>query len=102
VVDTAICEICQQDKETAEHVIMGCQFAKEFWAKIGFTLPFVSSGVVGDFKISQCQVSSFLPSKTPQCLRSPFVVGSSGSAGMRLSSCPKQQAIGSIWFNYEL
>jgi hypothetical protein len=31
VVYTAICEICQQDEEIAEHVIKGCPFAREFW-----------------------------------------------------------------------
>jgi hypothetical protein len=59
VVDTAVCEICQQDKEIVEHVIKGCPFVREFWAKIGFSFPFVSFGVVGDIYNVNC-LSSFL------------------------------------------
>ena len=70
VVDTAVCEICQE--EIAEHVIKGCPFAREFWAKIGFSLPFVSFWRGG--RHSQCQLSSFLPSEAPQYLRSPLLL----------------------------
>jgi hypothetical protein len=60
VVYTAICEICQQDEEIAEHVIKGCLFAREFWTKIGFSFPFVSFGAVGDIHSVNCPASLLL------------------------------------------
>jgi hypothetical protein len=38
LLDSAICEVCGQEEETADHVIMGCPFAEDFWGSIGFQL----------------------------------------------------------------
>ena len=87
VVDTAVCEICQE--EIAEHVIKGCPFAREFWAKIGFSLPFVSFGAVGDIHSVNC------PASFPQKHLSTFVAlccWQLRKRRMGLSSGPKQQA----------
>ena len=51
--DTAAYEVCAQVEETPEHVIMGCQFAKDFWQRIGLT-PLLSSGGLNDFHNVQC------------------------------------------------
>lgn len=31
-----LCAICNSDPETADHIISGCPFAKEFWRRIGW------------------------------------------------------------------
>jgi hypothetical protein len=36
VVDSATCEVCTSDDESAIHVIFECPFAKAFWISIGF------------------------------------------------------------------
>jgi hypothetical protein len=60
VVDTAVCGACAQMEETPEHVIMRCQFAKDFWQRIGLTPSLLSSGGLNDFHNVQC------PSNIPQ------------------------------------
>ena len=50
----AICEVCQQAEETADHVILGCPFACEFWDKIGLPLPSLSSGAISNIHGVQC------------------------------------------------
>jgi hypothetical protein len=60
VVDTAVCGVCAQMEETPEHVIMRCQFAKDFWQRIGLTPSLLSSGGLNDFHNVQC------PSNIPQ------------------------------------
>jgi hypothetical protein len=37
-VDSPICEICQCEDETPEHIIFGCHFAAAFWARLGIAL----------------------------------------------------------------
>lgn len=38
VVDDATCELCGQEDETANHIVFGCPFAREFWAALGFSI----------------------------------------------------------------
>ena len=52
--DNVVCEVCDQEGEIGAHVIMGGPFAKEFWARIGFPLPLVNSGMVGEIHNVQC------------------------------------------------
>jgi hypothetical protein len=33
VVESATCEVCNQEDETVDHIIWGCPFAKELWEK---------------------------------------------------------------------
>jgi len=48
IIDSAVCEVCEQEDESADHVIVGCPFAKEFWAKLGIDLPMDTSNVASD------------------------------------------------------
>ena len=48
IIDSAVCEVCEQEDESADHVIVGCPFAKEFWAKLGIDLPMDTSNVPSD------------------------------------------------------
>jgi hypothetical protein len=36
VLQDATCEVCHQDCETADHIISGCSFTRDFWAAIGW------------------------------------------------------------------
>jgi uncharacterized RDD family membrane protein YckC len=48
IVDTALCEVCGQHDETADHIIAGCPFARTFWAKLDFNLPLDCSTFLDD------------------------------------------------------
>jgi hypothetical protein len=37
--DEAGCEICGEALETADHIMFGCPFAKNFWSAVGWPLP---------------------------------------------------------------
>lgn len=38
IVSDAICEICSEAEETAEHIIFHCNIARNFWAAMGITV----------------------------------------------------------------
>ena len=60
IIDSAVCEVCEQEDESADHVIVGCPFAKEFWAKLGIDLPMDTSNVASDLhNIQRYAVGSF-------------------------------------------
>jgi hypothetical protein len=53
VLDSAVCEVCSSDDKTSEHVVFGCHFAKEFWEKLGFSLPVDYSALLDDLSSFQ-------------------------------------------------
>jgi len=61
MLDNAICEVCNQGDETAEHVVMDCPFAKEFWGAIGFHFPPDSSGLIS--QLHNLQRPTTIPQK---------------------------------------
>ena len=36
IVHEATCDICTKEDEDADHIISGCEFARQFWLKIGW------------------------------------------------------------------
>ena len=36
ILDHALCEICANDDQTADHIIFGCAFVREFWVRLGW------------------------------------------------------------------
>lgn len=36
ILDHALCEICANDDETADHIIFGCAFVREVWVRLGW------------------------------------------------------------------
>ena len=81
-------------EEMPEHVIMGCQFAKDFWQRIGLT-PLLSSSGLNDFHNVQCP--SNIPQKHFAKPSSLSIAGSFGSAGMESYSDQKEQGINKCW-----
>ncbi|AQK39484.1 TUB-transcription factor 14 [Zea mays] len=39
IVDEDTCDVCGQERETADHIVLRCHFAKTFWLAIGFHIP---------------------------------------------------------------
>ena len=39
IVDEDVCEECNQESESAGHIVLHCPFAKRFWQAIGFQVP---------------------------------------------------------------
>ena len=37
--DEDTCDVCGQERETADHIVLRCHFAKTFWLAIGFHIP---------------------------------------------------------------
>ena len=91
VLDSAVCEVCSSDVETSEHVVFGCHFAKEFWEKLGFSLPVDCSALFDD--LSSFQRPSHIPGNT-LALSLLFAAGSFGNVGMGWSSDQKTQQSG--------
>lgn len=39
IVSQPLCEVCNEDDETADHIISGCPIARQYWAALGIDMP---------------------------------------------------------------
>lgn len=93
--DTALCEVCQQHDETADHIIAGCPFARDFWTKLGFNLPHANDIFLNGLHDIQAPPSIPLNISAPS---SHFAVGKFGSVGMGSSSGQRLHLYVKLWW----
>ena len=81
ILDTDVCELCNQSAETTSHLISGCSFAQRFWRHLGWE-PLIIPPAADLWKI-QAQAGAPTDPCPPW---SSFAAGTSGSTPMTWSS----------------
>lgn len=79
IFDTALCEVCERNVETADHIVSGRPFARTLWvwAKLGFNGP-----AIGQPPPQTTCTALGRPASTPLETFQHFAAGSSGSEAM--------------------
>ncbi|CAN6338995.1 unnamed protein product [Urochloa humidicola] len=66
IVDTALCELCNEEDEDANHLISGCSFAKQFWSRMGWSST--------DLPQATTLWETKTPAQVPDQLQSTFLI----------------------------